>query len=467
VSASLLKRAIDRVGVQGVLEALPREAHERMRFEWRVWARPEQLAPTDPWRVWLILAGRGFGKTRTGAEWVREEVESGRRGRIALVAPTAADARDVMVEGESGLLAVSPPWFRPQYEPSKRRITWPNGALATVFTADEPDRLRGPQHDGAWCDELAAWRYPDAWDMLQFGLRLGDNPRVVVTTTPKPARLIRELRDRAKAMDGVIITRGSTYDNAENLADAFLKAVKDKYEGTRLGRQELYAEVLDDVPGALWTRARIDELRVQQAPDMHRVVVAIDPSGGHAEDNDEQGIVVAGLGIDGHGYTLADQSCRLSPDGWGRRAVQAYIDFKADRIVYEKNFGGEMVEHVIQTVARAMGVRVATKAVTASRGKVVRAEPVAALAEQGKDHHVGAFDQLEDEQCQFTPLGLVDSPNRVDAKVWAYTELMLNDAVSLGEDVVASGVFRDADRRRSATPVGWDDDDDDRSGRRW
>jgi len=422
VSRSLLQRAIDRVGVQGVLEALPPEVHSRLRYEWRAWARPEQLAPARLWLVWLILAGRGFGKTRTGAEWVRSEVESGRRGRIALVAPTAADARDVMVEGESGILAISPPWFRPNYEPSKRRITWPNGAIATVFTADEPERLRGPQHDGAWCDELAAWRYPDAWDMLQFGLRLGSDPRVVVTTTPKPVKLVRDLMKASTTA----VTRGSTYDNAANLAAPFLDAIKSKYEGTRLGRQELYAEVLDDVPGALWLRSRIDELRVKVAPEMQRIVVAVDPSGGHGEDNDEQGIVVAGRGIDAHGYTLADRSCRLSPDGWGRRAVEAYLEFKADRLVYEKNFGGEMVEHVIQTVARAMGVRVATKAVTASRGKVVRAEPVAALAEQGKDHHVGQFDQLEDEQCMFTPLGFDGSPNRVDAKVWAYTELMLD-----------------------------------------
>jgi phage terminase large subunit-like protein len=404
-----------------VLEALPPAAHAQLRYEWRAWARPEQLAPPHDWRVWLILAGRGFGKTRTGAEWVRSEVESGRRGRIALVAPTAADARDVMVEGESGLLAISPPWFRPNYEPSKRRITWPNGAVATVFTADEPERLRGPQHDGAWCDELAAWRYPDAWDMLQFGLRLGSDPRVVVTTTPKPVKLVRDLMQASTTH----ITRGSTYDNAANLAAPFLDAIKAKYEGTRLGRQELYAEVLDDVPGALWQRARIDELRVKQAPELARVVVAVDPSGGHAEDNDEQGIIVAGRGIDGHGYTLTDRSCRLSPDGWGRRVVDAFVEFKADRIVYEKNFGGEMVEHVIQTVARSMGVRVATKAVTASRGKVVRAEPVAALTEQGKDHHVGQLDELEDEQCMFTPLGFDGSPNRVDAKVWAYTELML------------------------------------------
>lgn len=420
---SLIQQAVRSVGPEFLYAALSDEQRAGLRYEWRAWARPEQIAPLGAWLVWLILAGRGFGKTRTGAEWVREEVESGRRSRIALIAPTAADARDVMVEGESGLLAISPPWFRPQYEPSKRRLTWPNGALATVYTADEPERLRGPQHDGAWCDELAAWRYPDAWDMMQFGLRLGDDPRVVVTTTPKPVKLVRDLSKSATTA----ITRGSTYDNAANLAQPFLDAIKAKYEGTRLGRQELYAEVLDDVPGALWTRALLDETRVAKAPELRRVVVAVDPSGGHTEDNDEQGIVVAGVGVDGHGYTLADYSCRMTPDGWGRRAVQAYIDHKADRIVFEANYGGEMCEHVIQTAARVMGVKVAVKMLHASRGKVVRAEPVAALFEQKRAHHVGAFDRLEDEQCTFAPLTFDGSPNRVDAEVWAYTELMLNE----------------------------------------
>jgi phage terminase large subunit-like protein len=405
---------VARLGAEGALHQL--------RYSWRVVARPEQLQPHGGWLWWLILAGRGFGKTRTGAEWVREEVESSRRGRLALVAATAADARDVMVEGESGLLAISPPWFRPEYEPSKRRLTWPNGAIATVYTADEPERLRGPQHDGAWCDELAAWRYPDAWDMLSLGLRLGVDPRGVVTTTPKPTKLVRDLLKASNT----VVTRGSTYDNRDNLAPQFLEAIKQRYEGTRLGRQEIYAEVLDDVPGALWQRARLDELRLYAVPcDLQRIVVAIDPSGGHTEDSDEQGIVVAGRGIDGHAYVLADRSCRLSPDGWGARAIEAYQEFKADRIVYEKNYGGEMVEHVLQTAARSRGARVALREVVASRGKVVRAEPIAALYEQGKVHHIGAFDRLEDEQCTFTPLGFDGSPNRVDALVWALTELMI------------------------------------------
>jgi phage terminase large subunit-like protein len=281
--------------------------------------------------------------------------------------------------------------------------------------------------------------------MLQFGLRLGTDPRAVVTGTPKPVKLIRELIKSPTT----VVTRGSTYDNAANLAEPFLQAIKAKYEGTRLGRQELYAEVLDDVPGALWTRKRIDELRVKEAPRMQRVVVAVDPSGGSQEGNDAQGIIVAGKGMDGHGYTLADRTCRMSPDGWGREVVRAFVEFQADRIVYEKNFGGDMVEHVIQTCARAMGVSVATMPVVASRGKVVRAEPVAALAEQGMDHHVGMFEDLEDEQCRFTTTGFDGpSPNRVDAKVWAYTELMLGVGTIDVDSLKSSGERAWTDRRR-------------------
>lgn len=425
---SLLKRAISLNGIEAVLAALTPQQQQALKYEWEAWARPEQLAPSErDWRTWLILAGRGFGKTRAGAEWVRNEVQSGRRGRLALIAPTAADARDVMVEGESGIIAISPPWFQPLYEPSKRRITWPNGAIATVFTADEPERLRGPQHDGAWADEVGSWRYPDAWDMLQFGLRLGIDPRVVVTTTPKPIKLVRDLVKSPTTA----ITRGSTYDNAANLAAPFLEAIKAKYEGTRLGRQELYAEILDDVPGALWTRVMLDASRVKEAPELARVVVAVDPSGGHGEENDEQGIMVVGLGVDGHGYVLDDRTCRMSPDGWGRRAVQSFLDHEADRIVWEGNFGGEMCEHVLQTAARAMGVHIATKEVKASRGKMVRAEPVAALYEQRRVHHVGALDRLEDEQCSYSASSGEPSPNRMDALVWAITELQLGERATM------------------------------------
>lgn len=411
---------------RAALASLTPEQRSRLRYNWPFWARPNQLSPPGDWRTWLVLAGRGFGKTRTGAEWVRAQAETGTCGRLALVAPTAADARDVMVEGESGILAISPPWFRPKYEPSKRRLTWPNGAQATVYSADEPDRLRGPQHDGAWCDELAAWTRPEAWDMLQFGLRLGDNPRAVATTTPKPVKVIRELL----AANTTAVTRGSTYDNAGNLAPAFLAAVEARYAGTRLGRQEIDAEVLDDVPGALWTRQGIDDLRVAKAPDLVRVVVGIDPAVTSGEDSDETGIVAVGKGSDGHGYTLADRSCRMTPDGWARRALIVFDQFEANQFIAEVNNGGDLVAGVIRTARPSAPV----KAVHASRGKYTRAEPVAALYEQGKVHHVGSFPQLEDQMCSFTPEGGDGSPDRADALVWACTDLLLGGALPFSGD---------------------------------
>ncbi len=336
--------------------------------------------------------------------------------RVALVAPTAADARDVMVEGESGILACSPPSFRPNYEPSKRRLTWPNGAMATTYSADEPDRLRGPQHDLAWADELAAWKQPDTWDMLQFGLRLGKDPRCIVTTTPRPVRLVRELMQSATTA----ITRGTTYENRDNLAPAFFERIVAKYEGTRLGRQELNAELLEDNPFALWQRNQIDALRVATHPSLTRIVVGVDPQAGDGENAAETGIVVAGIGDDGHGYVLADRTVRASPDAWARAAVNAYQEWKADRIVAEVNQGGAMVEHTLRTVQR----NIPYTGVRASRGKQVRAEPVAALYEQGRVHHVGAFPDLEDQLVNWVP-GAEDSPDRLDALVWAITELGL------------------------------------------
>lgn len=403
---------------QALLDDLSDAEAEDLLYDWPAWARANQIPPPGDWRVWLILAGRGFGKTRTGAEWVRQQVEAGRRGRLALIGATAADVRDVMVEGESGILAVSRPSFRPVYEPSKRRLTWPNGAMATTYSADEPDRLRGPQHDGGWADELAAWRRPEAWDMFLFGLRLGADPQSVVTTTPRPTRIIKDLI----AARTTATTRGSTYDNLDNLAPAFAEQIITKYEGTRLGRQELNAEILDDTPGALWTYGMFEDRR--PAPDLSMAVVAIDPSGGSDAEADEQGIIGAGLGVDGRGYVLADRSCKLSPDGWGRRAVQLYVDLQADLIVYERNFGGDMVEAVVRGAARDMGVTVATRAVTASRGKRVRAEPVAALYEQKRVSHVEQFTELEDQMTGWTPESGA-SPDRMDALVWALTELMV------------------------------------------
>ena len=341
--------------------------------------------------------------------------------RIAVVAPTYADARDTCIEGDSGLRRVLPSSCIEAWNRSLGEMILTNGTRYKLFSADEPERLRGPQHHRAWADELGAWRYPETWDQLLFGLRLGDDPRVVVTTTPKPTPLIRSLIKNGRS----VLTRGSTFDNAENLAPAALAQLREKYEGTRLGRQELEAELLDDVPGALWTRAMVDGSRVRKMPELRRVVVAVDPSGtkGGEDAGDDIGIVVAGLGIDGKGYVLSDKSCNLSPDGWGKRAVSAYHEFKADRIVAERNFGGAMVEHVIRTVDRTASY----KEVTASRGKVARAEPVAALYEQGRVHHVGAFAALEDQMCALTSDGYVGegSPDRVDALVWALTELMI------------------------------------------
>ena len=390
--------------------------------DWHLWARPSQLAPEGAWRVWLLLAGRGFGKTRTGAEWVRAAAESDAARRIALVAPTARDARLVMVEGASGLLAIAPDAQRPVYEASKAQLAWPSGAVATLFSADEPDRLRGPQFDAAWCDELAAWRYPQAWDMLMMALRLGRHPRVVATTTPKPVKLIRQLL----AAPDCVVTRGTTRENADNLAPGFLAAMLQQYEGTRLGRQELEAELLDDMPGALWSRDAIERARVAELPVLRRVVVAIDPAASSGASADETGIVVAALGEDGQGYVVADISGRYRPHDWAARAIDAYHAHRADRIVAEVNNGGAMVEATL----RVIDAGVAYKAVHASRGKLARAEPVAALYEQGRVHHLGAFPALEDQMCAFTggPLSYSGSPDRVDALVWALSELMLGPA---------------------------------------
>ncbi|HEV2162208.1 MAG TPA: terminase family protein [Stellaceae bacterium] len=390
--------------------------------DWEFWARPNQLPPQGDWRVWLLLAGRGFGKTRSGAEFVRARVEAGLASRIALVGPTASDVRDVMIEGESGLLAVAREDCRPFYEPSKRRLTWPNGAMALAFSADEPERLRGPQHDLAWCDELASWRYAAAWDNLLLGLRLGADPRAVVTTTPKPTKLIHDLL----ASPGTVVTRGSTFDNALNLAPAFLESVVRRYRGTRLGRQELEAELLEDLPGALWSRDAIEAARANAAPDLARIVVAIDPAVSSGEGADETGIVVAGLAHDGQIYVLDDLSGRLSPRAWALKAIAAYRKFAADRIVAEVNNGGDMVEATLRSVAGDAPFR----AVRASRGKAVRAEPVASLYEQGRVHHVGGFAALEDQLCGFTAgfdrAAAGASPDRLDALVWAVTDLMGN-----------------------------------------
>ena len=400
-----------------LVEALTIEQRKAMLYNWTVWQRPKQATPDGNWFVWMILAGRGFGKTRTGSEFVREQVEAGRAHHVALVGPTAADVRDTMVEGDSGLLAVFPPDRRPRYEPSKRRVTFHTGAIATTYSADEPDRLRGPNHDLAWCDELAAWRYPAAWDMLILGLRIGDKPRALVTTTPRPVKVIRHLVDR----NDVHVVTGSTYENRANLAPTFLDEVLRQYEGTRLGRQELHAEILADVDGALWDRTFIEDSRVTRCPDLTRIVVGVDPATTSKEWSAETGIVVAGVDETGHAYILSDRSTRGTPHEWALEAITAYYTTEADRIVAESNQGGEMVSHTLRTVDPNVPIRL----VHAARGKRTRAEPIAALYEQGRVHHVGAFPLLEDQLCSWVP-DESPSPDRLDALVWALTELMID-----------------------------------------
>lgn len=409
-------RGLPQPELDEILSGLSPDELQDLHYSWEFWARDEQLPPAGDWDTWLILAGRGYGKTRTGAEWVCDRAKGNGRERIALVGRTAADVRDVMVEGESGIMACSHPGFEPNYEPSKRRLTWPNGSMATCYSADEPRLLRGPQHTAGWADELAAWGSGyEAWDQLQFGLRLGVSPQSIVTTTPRPLRVLRDLT----ADDRTVVTRGSTFDNADNLAPGFLRRIRAKYEGTTLGRQELYAEMMDEMPGALWTRALIERGRVAEAPLMTRVVVAVDPAVTAEEDSNETGIIAAGLGQDEHVYILRDRSGVLTPDEWGTRAVMLHHDLGGDRVVAETNQGGDMVEATL----RHVDPDVPYLGVHAKRGKHARAEPVSALYEQGRVHHVGCFPDLEDQLCGWVPGSKHRSPDRLDALVYAVTAL--------------------------------------------
>jgi phage terminase large subunit-like protein len=403
---------------------------EALVYDWRLWARDKQLVPDgDWWEVWAIIAGRGYGKTRTGAETTREMVNLGYR-YIALVGRTAADVRNVMIEGESGLLSVFPKSQRPGYQPSKRQIRFHTGAIGFTYSGDKPDQLRGPQHDFAWCDEVAAWRYPESWDQVQFGLRLGKRPLAVVTTTPRPTPLMKSIiKDKKTALSS-----GSTFENAANLAPSALAKLKRKYENTRLGQQELYAIILDDVPGALWKRQQIEDLRVTNHPELVRVVVAIDPQAiaSSDEETSETGIVVAALGVDGHGYILDDLTVSETPSKWARQAIAGYHKYKADRLIGEVNNGGDMIETVIRTEEP----NIAYSRVRASRGKATRAEPISALYEQGRVHHVGMFAELEDQMCTWVQGD--KSPDRMDAMVWALTELMLDGQAGEISDEVLS-----------------------------
>ncbi|WP_185985632.1 terminase large subunit domain-containing protein [Aureimonas mangrovi] len=392
---------------------------------WPVMARAEQLPPPGGWRQWLMIGGRGSGKTRAGAEWVRAmalgEAPFAARphGRIALVAETLGDAREVMIEGESGLRGLD---FarRPVFEATRRRLVFSNGAVAQIFSSEDPEALRGYQFDCAWGDELAKWKHPEpCFDNLQLALRLGERPRALFTTTPRAVPLLKRLM----AEEGTAVTRMTTRENAANLADGFLDAMQARYGGTRLGRQELDGEMLEAREDALFDRAAIDRLRVRAAPALRRIVVAVDPPASSGERSDACGIVAAGIAADGTVYVLEDASVRgARPPEWAARAVAAFERLEADRIVAEVNQGGDMVEAVIRAVRPDVPVR----AVRASRGKWVRAEPVAALYEQGRVRHAGAFAALEDEMADFGPDGLSAgrSPDRLDALVWAVTALM-------------------------------------------
>lgn len=403
--------------------------------DWRGFnARPDQVAPDGDWDIWIALAGRGWGKTRTGAEWVREKVESGEAKRIALIAETAADCRDVLVEGDSGILSLYPEGEGPVYEPSKRRLTWSNGAVATLFNATEPKQLRGPQYDLAWSDELAKWRYArETWDQLQFGLRLGDNPQQIVTTTPRPIEIVKAIM--AGKEGKVTITHGKTMDNASNLAAKFLRKIREKYEGTRLGRQELDAEILGDIPNALFTLDNIDLFRIRNTdPDqlgravspssMDKVIVAVDPAiTSNAEgDSDEHGIVCGGICKETKEVLiLEDGSIHGTPLEWAKAAIALFDRWEADWIVVETNQGGEMVAQTIKSIRADINV----KSRWATKSKHVRADPYSSLYQQGRVRHVGSFPELETQMTQMTNVGYEGegSPDRLDALVWLLTEL--------------------------------------------
>ena len=411
------------------LAKLTKIERQELRYHWKLWARSSQIAPTSDWQCWLISAGRGFGKTRAGAEWVRDAARRTEDLRIALVGASLAEARAVMVEGESGLLSVCPPENSPVFEPSLRRLSWPNGSQATLYSAGEPESLRGPQHHIAWCDEIAKWdnasdRAMRAWDNLMMGLRLGESPQVVATTTPRPVALMRRLCGE-EAEGQVQVTRGSSYENGQNLPTAFIRSMRKRYGKTALGRQELDGVLLQDLEGALWSRTLLEACREDLPVEtMTRVVVGVDPP--VSARGDECGIVVCGVSDSGHGCVLADSSlARPSPERWARKVAETARAWNADRVVAEANQGGQMVASVL----RAADVSLPLKLVHATRGKIARAEPVAALYEAGRVRHVGMFAKLEDQLCGLMAGGGYEgpgrSPDRADALVWALTELML------------------------------------------
>lgn len=396
------------------LEALVYELEHR----WDHVGRVSQQEPQGTWDTWALIAGRGFGKTRTGSEIVRKW--SGQVPSILLVGATSTDMRDIMIDGPSGILATAHRNNYPLYESSKLRLTWKSGCICHLRSADEPDRIRGVETYRGWLDEFVAWNHPkEAWDMVSMAIRRGDTKKLI-TTTPRRLSVLKKIID----FPGTVITRGSTYENISNLSESFRKIIIERYEGTRIGRQEIYAEILDDVEGALWNSSLIDKGRIAKTPDLKRVVVAIDPAVTSRPDSDETGIIVAGKGTDGHCYILHDSSGKFTPNEWAKRAIFCYEKYKADRIVAEVNNGGDLVEINI----RIIDSTIPYKKVYASRGKVIRAEPVVALYEQGKVHHVGILDKLEEQMTTWDPEN-DKSPDRVDALVWAVTELMIEKTI--------------------------------------
>lgn len=405
---------------EGELLALP--------YLFEFWAHDHQLPPEGQWRTWVILGGRGAGKTRAGAEWVRTQVEgplplhAGRAKRVALIGETYEQARDIMVFGESGILAASPPDRRPEWRASRRQLVWSNGATATVYSAHDPEALRGPQFDALWADELAKWkRGQEAWDMAQFALRLGEDPRQCVTTTPKNVAVLKSLL----ANPSTVTTTAPTEANRAFLAQSFLEEVRTRYSGTRLGRQELDGVLLDTIDGALWTPAMLEAARGDAPEDFARIVVAVDPPATGRQTSDDCGIIVAGIGLDGRAYILQDATISAaSPMQWAKRVLQTSQDWSADRVIAEVNQGGDLVE----TLLRQIDPDVPYRPVRATHGKIMRAEPVAALYEQGRVVHCGVFSELEDQMMQMTLTGYHGnkSPDRADALVWALHELVLS-----------------------------------------
>lgn len=406
-----------------VQQELNERHKQQVQYDWSRCARPEQRLPDGDWKIWFILAGRGFGKTRAGSEAIRHWATSGRCRRMALIGQTESDVEQVMIHGESGLLRIHPESERPHYQVSKKCLLWPNGATATLYSAESYEKLRGPQFDGAWIDELAKYRQPEkVWEQLMFSLRLGENPQVIVTTTPRPLPLLKRLL--AGEEGKMTLTRGTTFDNAANLSPSFLQHMKKRYGKNPLGRQELEGEILERQKGALWSWRGLEKCRQQTFPDLDRLILAVDPAVTSGQKSDETGIILAGRS-GSSAYVLKDISGRYTPSQWTKIVIDTYKTYKVDKVVAEVNQGGDLVEQMLR--ASAEGARLSFKAVRATRGKRVRAEPIANLYEQGLVHHVGDLASLEEQLCSYDPLQSSQSPDRLDALVWALTELMLEN----------------------------------------